>query len=197
MKNLKLETACLLDTFKEHSEVKDTLVSLIKDAKHDTLRINDDYYSDKIERLDWNDNLNYERPWVKYIKPYIEKKLKTYANYLGYQKVSIKGIWFQEYNKKGTHGWHIHGENYTGVYYVIFNEKCAKTEIINPLTHNKKFTINSKEGDILIFPSFVIHRGSEQPTDDTKLIISFNIEFNDIDSTLFPKLDSLKSERIW
>ena len=51
--------------------------------------------------------------------------------------------------------------------------------------------------DIVIFPSFVIHRASKQKTNDIKLIISFNIEFKDIDPILFNKIDSLKSERIW
>jgi len=194
MKNLKLNTSCLLDEFKEHSNVKDTLVSLIKDAKSEVLNTTNEYYGDNIHRVDWNDNLNYERPWVKYIKPYIQKQLKKYANYLGYNDVVIKGMWFQQYNTNGKHGWHIHGENYTGVYYVTFNNKCGKTELINPLSQDKKFTINAKEGDIVIFPSFVIHRASEQKTNDIKLIISFNIEFKDINPVLFNKIDNLQSE---
>ena len=194
MKNLKLNTSCLLDEFKEHSNVKDTLVSLIKDAKSEILNTTNEYYGDNIHRVDWNDNLNYERPWVKYIKPYLEKQLKKYANYLGYNDVVIKGMWFQQYNTNGKHGWHIHGENYTGVYYVTFNNKCGKTELINPLSQDKKFTINSKEGDIVIFPSFVVHRATEQKTNDIKLIISFNIEFKDIDPILFNKIDNLQSE---
>ena len=200
MKNLKLNTPCLLDEFKEHSNVKDTLVSLIKDAKSENMGWNNktnESYGDNIDRIDWNDSLNYERPWVKYIKPYLEKQLNKYANYLGYSDVIIKGIWFQQYNKNGKHGWHIHGENYTGVYYVTFNNKCGKTELIDPLLQDKKFTINANEGDIVIFPSFVIHRASKQTTNDIKLIISFNIEFKDIDPLLPHKIDNLQSERIW
>ena len=194
MKNLKLDTSCLLDTFKEHPEIKDNLMSLIKDAKSETLQNKNEYYGDSIDRLDWSENLNYERPWVKYIKPYIEKQLKKYANYLGYQDALIKGMWFQQYNKEGKHGWHIHCENYTGVYYVDFNNKCAKTEVINPLFNDKKFTINATEGDIVIFPSFVIHRAPAQKTTDEKLIISFNLDFQDIDPNLFSKIDNLKSK---
>ena len=76
MKNLKLNTSCLLDEFKEHSNVKDTLVSLIKDAKSEVLNTTNEYYGDNIHRVDWKDNLNYERPWVKYIKPYLETAKK-------------------------------------------------------------------------------------------------------------------------
>ena len=59
MKNLKLNTSCLLDEFKEHSNENDTLVSLIKDAKSEILNTTNEYYGDKIHRVDRNDNLNY------------------------------------------------------------------------------------------------------------------------------------------
>ena len=37
MKKFKLNTPCLLDSFKDHKKLKDTLVSLIKETKADYL----------------------------------------------------------------------------------------------------------------------------------------------------------------
>ena len=54
MKKFKLDTPCLLDSFKDHKKLKDTLVSLIKEAKADYLNEQQDYYSDLIHRLDWS-----------------------------------------------------------------------------------------------------------------------------------------------
>ena len=72
------------------------------------------------------------------------------------------------------------------------SEKCAKTELIDPFKQNKKIIIDADEGDIVIFPSYVIHRASEQKSDETKIVISFNLEFLDVVPVLFNKMNNLK-----
>ena len=105
-------------------------------------------------------------------------------------------MWFQQYNKNGKHGWHTHAENYTGVYYVKFSKDSAKTELINPFSQNKKIIINAKEGDIVMFPSYVIHRAPEQLNNSEKIIISFNINFLKILPELFVKINKLKGKNL-
>ena len=196
MKKFKLNTPCLLDSFKEHKKLKNTLVSLIKKANVETLDQQYDYYSDLIHRLDWSQSKDKNREWVKHIIPSLEKHFEKYANKLGYQEVNITNIWFQQYNKNGKHGWHTHAENYTGVYYVQFSNKCAKTELIDPFSQDKKITIDAKEGDIVIFPSYVIHRATEQKGDLEKIIISFNINFTKILPSLFKKINIMESKKL-
>ena len=77
------------------------------------------------------------------------------------------------------HNWHIHGENYTGVYYLELPDDTPKTELIDQ--YDKKITVKANEGDIVIFPSFIIHRGPKVLNDSRKTIISFNLEFEDIE----------------
>ena len=191
MKKFKLNTPCLLDSFKDHKKLKDTLVSLIKETKADYLNEQQDYYSDLIHRLDWSQSKDKNREWVKHILPSLQNHFENYAKKLGYEKVDVTNIWFQQYNKNGKHGWHTHAQNYTGVYYIKFSNKDAKTELIDPFSQNKKIIINAKEGDIVIFPSYVIHRATEQKQDSKKIIVSFNINFTKILPSLFDKIDNM------
>ena len=87
-------------------------------------------------------------------------------------------------------------ENYTGVYYVQFSNKCAKTQLIDPFSQNKKIEIEAKEGDIVIFPSYVIHRATEQKENLEKIIISFNINFTKILPNLFKKINLMISKKL-
>ena len=50
--------------------------------------------------------------------------------------------------------------------------------------------LNCEEGDIVMFPSFMIHRAPPVQNDKTKTIISFNIEFKDIDGKKLAEIDS-------
>ena len=54
---------------------------------------------------------------------------------------------------------------------------------------NKKITIDAKEGDIVIFPSFIIHRAPKVQSDTRKTIVSFNLEFNLIDKNIFKVIE--------
>ncbi len=196
MNIFKIETACILDSLKEHKDIKKKLLSLINNTKSDFLNTNDQYSNDLIHRLDWNESRDFTREWVKFLKPYLQKHFDECAIKLGYQKANITNIWFQQYNQNGKHGWHIHSENYTGVYYLKFSSKDAKTELINPFNHNPKMVINAKEGDIAIFPSYVIHRATKQIDDLKKIIVSFNFNFENINTNLFRKIDNLSAINI-
>lgn len=192
MLKFKLDTPCTLGTFEKHNKVKTKLISLIKNTECDSLKSNNDL----IHRVDWNRSADKNRKWVKYILPYLQKYFDECANKIGYEEASVTNLWFQQYNKNGKHGWHTHAENYTGVYYVKFSKDSAKTELINPFSQNKKIIINAKEGDIVMFPSYVIHRAPEQLNNSEKIIISFNINFLKILPELFVKINKLKGKNL-
>ena len=192
MLKFKLDTPCTLGSFEKHNKVKTKLISLIKNTECDSLKSNNDL----IHRVDWNRSADKNRKWVKYILPYLQKYFDKCANKIGYEEASVTNLWFQQYNKNGKHGWHTHAENYTGVYYVKFSKDSAKTELINPFSQNKKIIINAKEGDIVMFPSYVIHRAPEQLNNSEKIIISFNINFLKILPELFVKINKLKGKNL-
>lgn len=169
-----LESFFVVGELDQHSLVKQEVLDLIDQQASNNLNEVDNYYSDRVSKLDWDNARNFQRPWIKMLKPFIEEYLNKLALALGYQSVVIEEMWFQQYHSGDTHGWHIHGSNFTGVYYLELNEQSPLTELIEPSTQNNKIIPNIKEGDVLIFPSYTIHRAPIITNDIRKTIVSFN-----------------------
>jgi hypothetical protein len=189
MITIPLSFFALLDDFKEHKNIKEILLEKINATESEKIYQKDKYYGDSINRLDWSKNQNFDREWVKYLKPFLQKHFDDCAKKLNYQRALIHSIWFQQYNQNDYHGWHIHEHHYTGVYYLQFPENAPKTEVIDH--ENNKVKIDAKEGDIVIFPSIAIHRAPIVKNDLTKTIVSFNIEFFDIQTDYMKVIDNL------
>lgn len=191
MKQINLSTLALQEPFFYHSQIKEKLLDLINKTQSENILNQNEYYGDSINRLDWSKNNDFNREWVKYLQPYLQEQFNKFASVLNYDKPVIKKLWFQQYVQNDYHGWHIHGDNYTGVYYLDFPKGSSKTELIDQKDINKKITVNAKEGDIIIFPSFIIHRSPKIKENIKKTIISFNIEMNLIKSSIFSTIDTL------
>mgnify|MGYP000719227115 CR=1 FL=1 len=174
MKKIKVETTALLKPFKYHNQIKENLLSKINNSYNDNLNVKDQYYGDQIHRLDWSKNLDYSREWIQLVKPKLEEHFYECANNLNYQSCEVRGMWYQQYTKNNTHGWHIHGENYTGVYYLEMNHGSPATEIYDG---DKVIQPEVNEGELCIFPSTIIHRAPSFATDARKTIISFNTSY--------------------
>ena len=187
MKKIKLNTLGLQEPFRHHKKLKAKLLNLINNSSSERDVRKDAYYGDSITKYDWNIATDFNREWVQYIKPYLQEQFDKFSRVLNHGSPLIKKVWFQQYNKDDYHGWHIHGDNYTGVYYLDFPRGSTPTELIEQGSLNK-ITIKAKEGDILIFPAFIIHRSPRIVKDIQKTIISFNIEMYSVNSSIFPKI---------
>lgn len=157
---------------KEHGQLKQKILDAIQrqeNAEHMTAPDSD------IIKCDWNTaRYDGDREWLKLINPFLSVHLDSWCKEMGYQTFGITEIWFQQYATGGKHAWHTHSNNFTNVYYVNLPED-AQTEWINPLTKEKnKFDVH--EGDIVTFPSWVIHRAPANNTEETKTIISWNMD---------------------
>jgi len=176
-----LESFYTIGPLLNHSEIKQQVLNSLDHAQIDTLVMRDSYYDDSVSKLDWSQAQDFTRPWVKLLKPHIEDYLNKLAVALGYQSSIIDEFWFQQYVNGNSHGWHTHGSNFTGVYYLELDNNSPKTEIIEPSKQNKKITLDVKEGDIVMFPSYTIHRAPVIKNDIRKTIVSFNFILNLID----------------
>jgi len=151
---------------------------------------------DNITKVDFHESIDFNRDWVVLIKDKLQEHFKECSNYLGYTNVLIRNMWFQQYKKESTHHWHIHGANYTGVYYVDFKKNYAKTQIIESNKKDNIYEINVNEGDIIIFPSYIIHRSPPQKSNDIKTIISFNLDFEMISLKKLTNINSITKKKI-
>ena len=181
VKKFALESFYTIGQLPNHDIIKPILLDLIDSVPQEGLKSQDSYYTDSIKKLDWSVAKDFSRPWTIALKPRLESYLDKLSNALGYQKAVIEELWFQQYINGDTHGWHTHGSNFTGVYYLELDDSSPKTEIIEPSRQNKKIIPDIREGDVLMFPSYTIHRAPIITNDVRKTIISFNIILDLID----------------
>lgn len=163
-----------INKFIYHDEIKLKLLKKINNAKNDSP--NDNLAEVNISRADWFDAQNMERNWVKFLSPYLLKEISKNYLSIGFDSLRVNEIWFQQYYLNSGHGWHSHSANFTNVYYLELNDSSPKTLLLNPLNRKEIIEINVKEGDILSFPSFVLHKAPKNNSNKIKTIISYNVD---------------------
>ena len=173
----KLEMTCpyVVGSFEKHLELKSQLLYFIN-SQSNFQHLTGDKDNINITRCDWNTSrFDSERNWVKSLIPELSKHLQSTIKMLGYDKFMVREIWFQQYDTNAKHGWHSHGSNWTNVYYLELPDGSPKTQMLHPFT-KEVIEFDVKEGDILTFPSFVIHRAPVNLCNKRKTIISWNMD---------------------
>ena len=171
-----LKSVYVIKSLQEHSGIRDTLLRKITDSNiQSILPENSSSVSISLDGLDWEKSSDFSREWVKILAPNIMNILQNIGADYGFKDPLISDIWYQQYNENNYHGWHHHGNTFTGVYYLEFPEGCPKTQLLCPLT---KTIMEAKvtEGDVLLFPSYVIHR-APKVSKKRKTIVSWNMSF--------------------
>ena len=174
MKKIRVDDCICHSKIKDHLKIKDDILNEILRSKSDSLNVTAGYYSDSISRLDWSLSTDFTRKWVSIFVPYFLDEIKKVIGSMAYNEIEVFEMWYQQYLEGGQHGWHIHGQHYTGVYYLEYPKGCSKTEVCSPFNFNKK-KVDVEEGDIIIFPAHFIHRGLPN-SNYRKTIISFNFD---------------------
>tara|TARA_B110000503_G_C7169319_1_gene423532 strand:- start:6170 stop:6736 length:567 start_codon:yes stop_codon:yes gene_type:complete len=173
MEKYHLDCAYAITKFKHHNEIKSNLLDLINLAK--SQNVDDPGCETNISRADWHDAQNFKRDWTTFLFPYLTNPVLEMYNSLGYDGYTLHDIWFQQYYKNSGHGWHTHSANFTNVYYLELPESTPKTKIVSPYNQKDVIEIDVEEGDLLVFPSFTVHKGPPNISTERKTIISYNI----------------------
>lgn len=157
---------------KEHKLIKDKIINLLNNTagkNYDNL-ISDWHLPKETPRPYW--------PFVhsiflKYLKLFVKEYYKQHSNNI---EIIIDNYWYQNYLKNSKHKWHTHSySNLSAVYYLhLPNPKKQGIKILN------KKSVNIKEGDLLIFPSYYLHK-SKNSYNDSKKIIAFNFNLRNIE----------------
>lgn len=176
MNIMPLPIPLCIHQFKDHEILKPKLLFEIL-SQSNASAIVDKNDNTNITKCDWNGySRDNSREWVKTLMPRLTDHLLEWVNYTGFKTFIIRDLWFQQYGIDSEHDWHIHGCNWTGVYYLDLPDESLKTlfkDPMNPLQVNE-FLV--KEGDILIFPSFIIHKAPKNTSVKIKTIISWNMD---------------------
>ena len=142
-----------------------------------------------IGKLDWFRSKDFEnRPWVNLCWDMVTSKLnsKIYKQY-GLNGIDMNDFWFQQYVTGDAHGWHVHSQNFTGVYYLELPEDDDNETKV--LSGNEMLTPEVKEGDICLFPSFAIHSAPKITSTKRKTILSYNFDMMGITSKQYDRIE--------
>jgi len=96
--------------------------------------------------------------------------------------IKIINMWYQTTHSCQMHGVHNHGPiGVSAVLYVNFNELIHKpTTFFSPFPdyingESMEFTPDAREGDVIFFPSFLLHQQEPNRSEVPRTIVSFNI----------------------
>ncbi len=103
-----------------------------------------------------------------------------------YRRLKIKNLWFQETSGPVSHGVHTHGPlGLSGVVFVDYDPEVHKsTRLISPQLHPWEGTHIEEEpwveeGNVLIFPSYLLHEQLPSFSTKKRLIVAFNLHYEE------------------
>jgi len=170
-----------LHSLKNHLLIKDRLLEIIEKSKKTSF--NDG--KDIISFTDFYDNIDLKNK--QYFSTFHTNATDFYDKLVSFyciKEFNIRNGWFQQYYKNDKHQWHYHGgTNISFVYYVELENKQKSTEFYD-LINKDVFQLDVKEGDIVVFPSYIPHRSPILKSNKKKTIISCNINMTGVDTNL-------------
>tara|TARA_B100000965_G_C19539694_1_gene734997 strand:- start:610 stop:1218 length:609 start_codon:yes stop_codon:yes gene_type:complete len=127
-------------------------------------------------------------------KKNVEDVFKVYGWKYDPMKVRLTEMWAIINKKNNLNTIHTHPNNHlSAAYYVKAPENCGKIKFINPNSVAKErfpkidektefnqnsVEINPIEGDLLIFPAYLMHGVNRNQSDEDRVVISFNIDIS-------------------
>jgi len=170
MKKTLVEVPVFIYTVENHAEVKPELLRLI--AETPSSPVHDD--GQHIHKSDWNTPTSV-RPYYEKMMEIFKPALLDFQDQVGAKRVQMHNYWFQQYEKNGEHDWHNHPKTMYGmVYYVELPDGSPPT---NLLANNQVVVPDAKEGDILFFPSILLHRSPPNTGSGRKTSLVMNLNF--------------------
>ena len=164
-------------------EKKPKLMELIKLNSDDVIECQTDYYKHQTRPPYFDD-------FVKILTEDLDNLVNTFTEGLSERyggECPVKSLdewqlWSQRYTRGQYHGSHNHGMmNISCVLFVEFDEKeHIPTTFYSPFPNPYYGTISKaappvSEGDIIAFPSLLLHESPVSPSDKERTIMSFNI----------------------
>ncbi len=165
-------------TLPTHDKIKSKLLDIIEN--YEPVK----EYPDTISKTDFYDSG--KREYWNILNEGLEPLWKEISNKYWVKEWYSK-LWFQQYCNNDFHGWHLHSEASVSMSYLLeLPDPRYSTEFVDN-ENNKRFQLNVCEGDVIIFPSYTIHRAPIIKSDIRKTTIAINLSFVE------PSLDNINS----
>ena len=169
-----------------HTEIKDQLLDLINEYE----QINP--CKDPVIKSDFYDDICFNPAENEYYSIFHQVANETLyrelAKHYCIKDFGVLNVWFQQYINGSYHGWHLHANSNISISYLLeLPDKKYSTEFLDTTTKSK-FQLDVEEGDVIIFPSHVIHRSPVISSDVRKTTIAINLSLGN------PDWDLIKSD---
>ena len=157
----------------DHTEIRDQLLDLID--QYDQVNP----CKDPVTKTDFYDAICWTPSENEYYSIFNQVAHETLYRELAkrycIEDFCVLNAWFQQYINGSSHGWHLHANsNISMSYFLELSDKKYSTEFLDTTTKSK-FQLDVKEGDVIIFPSHVIHRSPVISSDVRKTTIAINL----------------------
>lgn len=164
-----IDCPILVTKVPEHSSIKPHVLAMISEFSNSSIISQ----NDRISKTDWDLEEFNRSAYLDLVKPIIIKHVSNNFRKYSSEGLAFGNFWFQQYEKNGTHDWHIHKFcHWTNVYFLELDDPNSKTEIQN-FNRSRLIEYSAGEGDVISFPAFLYHR-SPIITSGRKTVISFN-----------------------
>jgi uncharacterized protein (TIGR02466 family) len=114
------------------------------------------------------------------LRKFIEKTIKEYSKMKNFGNLQIQDSWWNHYNLGGYTLPHNHpGSIISGAFYVSGCSNQNNIAFFNPISGENIISNNSfnvyepKDGDLILFPSYLLHTTTPSTTENRN-VISFN-----------------------
>lgn len=170
----KLSAEYVQGRMPNHDHIQDDLIRQIRSARSHSIDAED-------ERVSFTDLRfrNEHRPWIdtfyKNIDPYLIDFSKQYMH----RDFTISNCWFMRYQRGDFSDWHVHeNSSWASVYFLKLPSPSIKTSLLSFGDRSLIPLDEVQEGDIISFPSCMIHCSKPNPFDEEKIVIAFNTDFS-------------------
>ena len=117
-------------------------------------------------------------------------------NFMDSNPVEFTGMWYQKYYQGVEHTTHCHGFNgWSSIIYVEFDPKVHESTMfyspftgLSPNGNVETCQINIKEGDMVLFPSSILHDAPLNRSDTRRTVVSYNLRGH---------VDTVKHVELW
>ena len=168
---------------KEWKDVKDEILSLIPDINKTPSNNPADLTKDLVFYTDYFDFdtpelSEYRNKFLDLVSPYIREFAKNTPK----KKIKdIKNIWCQKYGAGDYHPPHDHGPTgYSAVFFAsVVDEKKDGTHFFSnhwdEYGERTELKAPAAEGNLIFFPSYLMHSSTVHHSDEKRIIISMNL----------------------
>lgn len=163
------------------------------------------HYSGEVPRQGWQTDHNLHLlPEFQELNKFIFAATKGIVDFLkvAEESIEITSCWANINPRGATNPWHTHPNNYLGgVYYVdmpadaatiAFQDPRAQTHVVSPRVkestpeNSGRAVIAVKEGMMLLFPAWLAHSVTANPSARDRISISFNLMFSSFTEKVSP-----------